>query len=1487
MVPVRLRLTAAGVSKKLLEALKAEEFTERALHLFISAYKTLMQSYSSADLLRSLALFITYSIHKPTPPAKLQKKKSIRFLAGSRQSEASADKAEKYVSSLTVAVEMLRMYCSFLCDSHDLLPVKRFAKAVTNKVCQLDSTRSDLLTFLQWLLYLMCEDEPQIVVLATRILARLIAVHGNSYNKKFTEKTGGYVIMHHRLRRWWNVPGLWPSCFAILFGIDVSVINVDNRFEPSCFTGFLSDANQRVVFPEMLPVIASMLQGGVEGVLLPKGSSQNATMGNESLLDRLGQVARPTISYSRRVGTDIEGVSLMLTVIDVFSELHRSSQSFRDFAAQSPYVQELLPVIFPAIAGSGLVSADMELNSRYHGPNFGQRDEDSNLQPGPATILRITTVEPPGATEENAGPLRRGSFVLVSSDKGKYFPSTAKLRRHMTPMRSESSMTKDHPLVTRIFCLLVDVFADQLLERKDFTGLGLYLRMPPGSLEQQTCFNSWLLSQLLSSLGKIIDLKPQALLEPRTLANLSRFANHIRDAMFEGWFVDKRAASLDFLGTVLEYLQRPEISKLKSIRLCSQAIGTIRSTLFRAILYQLSEADDEQTKFLLGRLAYWQVVVLSTGEAHSEHMQLLCYLLYTKLVSEKEAVRLAATNLWRVILVQRPGDISAILSYAATALQERLSGGFDALVGMEDTSFLQWIDDQRDDLDALFFGIISRSWDNFVRDENKVTDDSARSRTAKRHDKVKRWSHADKLNEETIRKHEVTFPHWISNITASEFLKYQRALQDQQDNSVFMWAAFSRLSIDLRRFGGLLDENKERTWRLDQTEGRSRMRLRVVPDESGDRQDYQPKRKASGPPTMKIDTSVTTPPGDTTLTLTPTAVTAEPTESNPQTVDADSQSVLEDGFEMVDDPRVGLEDYEDKNRKVMRSLHRGDQVQNVFNMSRIIGLEACEGLLILGKDNVYILDSFFQRSDGEIVNVWQAPPEEQDPYVRMISGRESTERKPQENETRSWKWSDLVSVSKRRFLFRDVALEIFFADGSSYLLTLITRRLRDDLCDQLSAKLSYVSGDGGHSRPEDAWRFETLRSHEAAPQSIGSKFASVFGHSPAHPATRKWVRGEISNFHYLMLINTLAGRTFNDLTQYPVFPWVLADYNSEELDLTNPKTFRDLSKPMGCQTFEREADFRERYKAFAEMGDDNAPPFHYGTHYSSAMIVTSYLIRLQPFVKSYLLLQGGNFDHADRLFYSVRKAWDSASRGGMSDVRELIPEFFYLPEFLVNANKYEFGMLQNMSTAIDSVELPPWAKGDPKAFIAKHREALESPYVSENLHHWIDLVFGCKQKGDAAIESVNVFHHLSYQGAKDVDNIDDPVERLATIGIIHNFGQTPHQIFSRPHSQREAQRHRLPRLDQLAESLTQLPGSLLGWFCRWLRLSANRDRHRRESLVPNDEARSACISTRAQGLHPLCLRQVHGMGFFRRKCEVLYCGQSKGTLSLNPDQESY
>ena len=244
-----------------------------------------------------------------------------------------------------------------------------------------------------------------------------------------------------------------------------------------------------------------------------------------------------------------------------------------------------------------------------------------------------------------------------------------------------------------------------------------------------------------------------------------------------------------------------------------------------------------------------------------------------------------------------------------------------------------------------------------------------------------------------------------------------------------------------------------------------------------------------------------------------------------------------------------------------------------------------------------------------------------------------------------------------------------------------------------------------------------------------------------------------------MHLNTLAGRSYNDLTQYPVFPWILADYESEELDFDNPATFRDLSKPMGAQTEPRASQFKERFEsAFSDDPQDQHKRFHYGSHYSSAAVVVYYMIRMEPFTSSFLELQSGRWDHPDRLFHSVLETWQLNSAGSTTQVMELIPEFFYFPgmcfvyqnflicqEFLENTNKFNFGTKQNLEK-IGSVILPPWAHGSSHEFVRKHMQALESPYVSEHLHEWIDLIFGYKQRGKAAEQALNVFHYLSYEG---------------------------------------------------------------------------------------------------------------------------------------------
>eukprot|EP00064_Thunnus_orientalis_P017246 superscaffoldBa00003616_g17326 len=135
--------------------------------------------------------------------------------------------------------------------------------------------------------------------------------------------------------------------------------------------------------------------------------------------------------------------------------------------------------------------------------------------------------------------------------------------------------------------------------------------------------------------------------------------------------------------------------------------------------------------------------------------------------------------------------------------------------------------------------------------------------------------------------------------------------------------------------------------------------------------------------------------------------------------------------------------------------------------------------------------------------------------------------------------------------------------------------------------------------------------------------------------------------------------------------------------------------------------------------------------------------------------------------------------------------------FLIDQTNYFLNFKKEISKErVNDVILPKWAKS-PEDFIYKHRKALESEYVSAHLHEWIDLIFGYKQRGPAAVEALNVFYYCTYEGAVDLDAITDEKERKAVEGMISNFGQTPCQLLKEPHPVRLSQEEVEKRKAQL------------------------------------------------------------------------------------------
>lgn len=80
---------------------------------------------------------------------------------------------------------------------------------------------------------------------------------------------------------------------------------------------------------------------------------------------------------------------------------------------------------------------------------------------------------------------------------------------------------------------------------------------------------------------------------------------------------------------------------------------------------------------------------------------------------------------------------------------------------------------------------------------------------------------------------------------------------------------------------------------------------------------------------------------------------------------------------------------------------------------------------------------------------------------------------------------------------------------------------------------------------------------------------------------------------------------------------------------------------------------------------------------------------------------------------------------------------------------------------------------------------LESDVVSSEICHWIDLIFGYKQRGQDAVDNLNVYYYLTYEDYSNcLDNEDDEVYRKSCEAQIMHFGQIPPQIFENPHPKR-------------------------------------------------------------------------------------------------------
>ena len=343
---------------------------------------------------------------------------------------------------------------------------------------------------------------------------------------------------------------------------------------------------------------------------------------------------------------------------------------------------------------------------------------------------------------------------------------------------------------------------------------------------------------------------------------------------------------------------------------------------------------------------------------------------------------------------------------------------------------------------------------------------------------------------------------------------------------------------------------------------------------------------------------------------------------------------------------------------------------------------------------------------------------------------------------------EITEIINRRFLYLFQACEFYLKNGKSYYFNLYSEE----------KKIQFFSLFGN-------------KDYNSYDIKIISDLKTEFKRKDY---TNQWLKNNISTLEYLLFINKYSCRSYNDINQYPVFPW---------LRIINDKK-RDLKNTIAAQTEDKRMMLKEKYTLSSETF-----PYHYTTHYSNASFLLYYLVRINPFTDNQITLQNNKFDSPGRQFNSIDELLKILS--STSQPREIIPEFFINTEFYYNYNCNFFG-IKNKKDLINNLENKT-GYDTPLDYILSNAIRLELPEIKSEINYFFDNVFGIGQMGGQ--DRCNTYDKYSYQEMIDLRQkiTQYKIKKLSLKEIrakidsksnkIISFGQTPFKLLEDQHPQ--------------------------------------------------------------------------------------------------------
>ena len=517
------------------------------------------------------------------------------------------------------------------------------------------------------------------------------------------------------------------------------------------------------------------------------------------------------------------------------------------------------------------------------------------------------------------------------------------------------------------------------------------------------------------------------------------------------------------------------------------------------------------------------------------------------------------------------------------------------------------------------------------------------------------------------------------------------------------------------------------------------------------------------------------------------------------------------------------------------------------------------------------------------------------------------------------KYSDIYFIFNRKYCFKDNSIEIFTSNHRSYYFKFKNNEKRNKFMEHL---LSILNKDSSLFKKLYKPIYSIDENNKKITLGYYKDIDNNNEYSNISNIKDLWKNNKISTLEYLMWINIYGNRSYRDVSQFPVLPWIIDNYKTKTFqEIIDNNCIRNFEIPMGMMCLdekgkERADGYITTYKLMSldlkedqiidfkineneEEGEDNIEenldqrkksntvfvkisnkeektseinninlntiitneqnnkknknlpkipkynynidklytnlniqyeqiPYFYGSHYSNGMYVSHFLGRLFPYSLTMIEIQGAGFDCSERLFLCLDKTFLS-STSEKCDLRELIPEFYTIPEMFLNINNFDFGEinLNNFDGSIDyldeiiennkgdtiikveNVLMPNWCKYNPYLFIQLKRELLENK-MKIDLNPWLDLIFGCSQRGLKAQLIGNVFLPYTYDGVMNLrikdNNILEDRENNEFQLRLFELGVNPTKVFEKKNFDKKKISRDISNIKQFDKTIPYIGG---------------------------------------------------------------------------------